>query len=241
MTAPRKPGPGNPGSLLARPGYDVGYGKPPESGRFQKGKSGNPKGRPKGARNLQPALNEERMMSIIFEEAYRPITVREGTRNITVPIASAVMRSVAVNAVKGNHRSQRLFAELLASAEAAKKAFYEAWLEAAIEYKFGAAREIDRRKRRGITDVDDILPHPDHVVIDVRNGTARVVGPATREEKAKWDEWMARKVAFEDELAGLLEEWQGAADEEERNVILDDIESAQKAISTIARLLDLGG
>ena len=27
--------------------YDVGFGKPPESGRFRSGVSGNPKGRPK--------------------------------------------------------------------------------------------------------------------------------------------------------------------------------------------------
>jgi hypothetical protein len=27
--------------------YDIGYGKPPEANRWQKGRSGNPKGRPK--------------------------------------------------------------------------------------------------------------------------------------------------------------------------------------------------
>ena len=39
-------GPGRPPG-----GYDVGYGKPPLERRFKPGKSGNRKGRPKGAKN----------------------------------------------------------------------------------------------------------------------------------------------------------------------------------------------
>ena len=31
--------------------YDVGYCNPPQHSRFQKGKSGNPSGRPKHSRN----------------------------------------------------------------------------------------------------------------------------------------------------------------------------------------------
>ncbi|MGJ3627161.1 DUF5681 domain-containing protein [Sphingomonas sp. MMS24-JH45] len=34
------------------PTYEVGYGKPPIHARFQKGQSGNPKGRKKGSKNL---------------------------------------------------------------------------------------------------------------------------------------------------------------------------------------------
>jgi hypothetical protein len=36
--------------------YRVGYGKPPLETRFKKGQSGNPGGRPRGARNLMTQL-----------------------------------------------------------------------------------------------------------------------------------------------------------------------------------------
>ena len=45
-----------------KPDYKVGYKKPPLHTRFQKGQSGNPRGRPKGSKNfstlLAEALNE---------------------------------------------------------------------------------------------------------------------------------------------------------------------------------------
>ena len=88
---------------MAGASYDVGYGKPPGDTRFKKGVSGNPRGRPNGAKAKVPGLSEERMKALVLEEAYRSITVRDGLRNVTVPIAQAVLRSLAVNAVKGQH------------------------------------------------------------------------------------------------------------------------------------------
>jgi hypothetical protein len=38
--------------------YPVGYGKPPPHSRFVKGQSGNPRGRPPGAKNMKTLLTK---------------------------------------------------------------------------------------------------------------------------------------------------------------------------------------
>src|ERR1044071_9515333 len=126
--------------------YEVGYAKPPMATRFAPGRSGNPRGRPKGSKNKTlPALHEERLKTIIMAEAYRTITVNDVKGPVTIPMAEAVIRSLAVNAAKGNQRAQRLFAELVASVETANKHLYDQWLETAISYKVDWERELERR------------------------------------------------------------------------------------------------
>jgi hypothetical protein len=39
--------------------YEVGFAKPPKSGQFERGKSGNPKGRPKGSKNFATVVLRE--------------------------------------------------------------------------------------------------------------------------------------------------------------------------------------
>src|SRR6202140_2181750 len=48
--------------------YDVGYGKPPRHSRFEKGHSGNPRGRAKGSRNLSTLLDSALDERVIVSE-----------------------------------------------------------------------------------------------------------------------------------------------------------------------------
>ena len=220
---------------VTRPGagYEVGYGKPPEASRFRPGQSGNPNGRPKGARNKRPGLHEERMKELILEEAYRDITVRDGAANVTIPMVQAVLRSLAVNAAKGQHRAQRLFSELLASVETSRTRLNDRWLKQAIEYKVEWEKEILRRERLGITDLPDPLPHPDHVKIDFDRGTARIVGPSTKEERAALDWYIAHRDGFEADLEGLTAELATTTDPDRRSALEADIAGVEHVLGLI--------
>ena len=76
--------------------YAVGYGKPPEHTRFKKGRSGNPKGRPSGHRNiatdLKAALSER-------------IRVTVGGKEQTISKQYAMLIAMANKAVKGDTRA----------------------------------------------------------------------------------------------------------------------------------------
>jgi Family of unknown function (DUF5681) len=82
--------------------YKVGYGRPPSETRFRKGVSGNPGGRPCG-------MTAGRAKRLALQEAYRPITVREGDEVFTLPTIQALMRQQGRLAAKGNGPAQRAF------------------------------------------------------------------------------------------------------------------------------------
>ena len=76
--------------------YKVGYGKPPKARQFKRGKSGNPKGRPKGSLNLATDLTAE-----LGEH----ITVREDGRSRKVSKQRALIKSLMAKALQGDVRA----------------------------------------------------------------------------------------------------------------------------------------
>jgi hypothetical protein len=79
----------NPGTDVSR----VGYGRPPEHGRFRPGRSGNPKGRPKGKRNFKTEVSH-----VLGER----VTLREGDRTRKTTKFAAMLQANALSAMKGN-------------------------------------------------------------------------------------------------------------------------------------------
>ena len=165
--------------------YQVGYGKPPIEKRFMPGKSGNPRGRPKGAKNKKktiPSKNEERLKSVILEECYRQIGVRDGEKLIEMPVIQAVLRNLALNAAKGNQRSQRMLTEQLQWVERENKAEHDELLKTMIEYKVDGEKELARRKELGV-EGPKLYPHPDHIHVNLATGEVEIRGPMCKEEE----------------------------------------------------------
>lgn len=85
--------------------YEIGYGRPPVSSRFQKGQSGNPKGRPK---------QRPRPIGELLINAFdNPVTVTFGGREQTMDAAKALLINLVHRAIKGDPKSLRKLGTLL--------------------------------------------------------------------------------------------------------------------------------
>jgi hypothetical protein len=102
-------------SVLTPAEETVGYGRPPKATRFKLGQSGNPKGRPKGSRNLHSEL-----MDLLLGK----VAVNDGGRRRYVTRLTAVLLTQWHRAVKGDERATQAlitFAKTLGMFEKSEK------------------------------------------------------------------------------------------------------------------------
>ncbi len=180
----------------------VGYGRPPAEHRFKKGRSGNPKGRPRKSKppqqNLDPSTQPTERL--ILQEAYRKVTIREGDTTIELPVIQAAMRALAIAAMKGSRLSQKALTEIVRAAELRERTETIEAMESAIEYKRTWTEELARLRRLGEPE-PLLLPHPEDMEIDFRNGGVIVTGPMNKEEKESHDKRVARRADAQTEVS----------------------------------------
>jgi hypothetical protein len=83
--------------------YEVGFAKPPESGKFQKGQSGNRKGRPAHIPRSMTAI----VQGVLDEQVYVEALKRK------VSYLELAIRQAAAHAAKGDHKSLRMLFQIM--------------------------------------------------------------------------------------------------------------------------------
>lgn len=94
------------GMHAAGPGR-VGYCNPPKHSQFKKGKSGNPKGRPKGSQNLGTLLKAT------FDHK---LTTTVNGKLTKMPLIQALITKLVATALSGNHAAMKLAFNLYSGA-----------------------------------------------------------------------------------------------------------------------------
>jgi hypothetical protein len=87
---------------------EIGYGKPPRESRFQKGVSGNPKGRPRGSRNLA---------SVVLRESQKKVAINDSRGRREITKLEAALMQLANKSAQGDLRATREFIPLVERSE----------------------------------------------------------------------------------------------------------------------------
>ena len=88
--------------------YEVGYGKPPRHTRFKKGQSGNPRGRPKGSKNLPTLLTEA------LNEA---VVVAENGRRRKITMRQAIIKQLVKHSATADLRAMKILLDMVRDLE----------------------------------------------------------------------------------------------------------------------------
>jgi hypothetical protein len=84
--------------------YKVGYGRPPKATQFKPGRSGNPRGRPKGPKTVGAVLRDV---------IQRRIEVTENGKTRRISVLEVMLRRLANDAMRSDPRAMKLLLFLI--------------------------------------------------------------------------------------------------------------------------------
>lgn len=161
-----------------------GYGRPPRYTRFPKGRSGNPRGRPRKQRPEADLPADCPISRIILMVGNQKLPGKVAGRTREMTYIEALLQKQVRLAIGGNHNAQRDFLHALRLAEKEQAAYLarkheeqQREFDLAVQWRQDLMKIWAQAERRG-GEPDDPWPHPDDVLLDHGKLTWRIRGPA---------------------------------------------------------------
>ena len=202
--------------------YEVGYAKPPAKTRFQPGQSGNPRGRPTGAKNKPQHISTDTLHDIILSEAYRKVTITEGNKRKEIPILRATVRSIALAAAKGQPSAQKLLLDIVNKTEAARRQAIERTAQEFVQYQFEWEEVFEQFRAKGLP-LPNPAPHPHDLEFDEATGAITIIGPQNEAQKLNWEKASDSLQRLEESITELQIMRQDPENCDIKHLIDDDI------------------
>ena len=159
--------------------YKIGYGRPPTDHQFQKGKSGNSRGRPRdSAKRVEPPRS---VSEIVLSEAHRMVALRDGDNLVHLPVFQAAIRAMGLDAIKGGRLAKTAFLREVKAAQNEAKDEKIAAYNATLEYRDRMMAAIHEAERYG-GEVPNPVPHPHDMFFDPHAREIRIIGPRNKAE-----------------------------------------------------------
>jgi len=148
--------------------------------RFQPGRSGNPKGRPKKAESEPVPTSAVPVLKAALNVATTPITITEGGVAREISTDEGILRSLAVKGLKGNAYAAIKALEFILRAQTHEANRIETSRNLWRMYK-EKCHLIDEAAKLDGRPPQRHLPHSDDVIIE-ESGPVRFIGPLDDEQ-----------------------------------------------------------